>query len=102
MFLWNESLSAELDCSLLKGQSLKRIKTYYIKATNCVMTDTNCCSQEVTSFNLNSVLNCSKFCCPYPARKGVKGNFHFAINAMCWEMTSVLIKSMDKKGDGLL
>ena len=66
------------------------------------MTDTNCCSQEVTFFNLNSVLNSLKFCCPYSARKRVKGNFNFVIDAMCWEMTSVLIKSMGKKGDGLL
>ena len=66
------------------------------------MIDTNCCSQKVTFFNFNSVLNSLKFCCPYSARKRVKGNFNFVIDAMCWEMKSVLIKSMGKKGDGLL
>ena len=66
------------------------------------MTDTNCCSQEVTSFNLNSVLNSLKFCCPYPVRKGVKGNFNFAIDAMCWQMMTVPIKSVGEKGDVLL
>ena len=32
----------------------------------------------------------------------MKGNFNFVIDAMCWEMTPVLIKSVGKKGDGLL
>ena len=31
MFPWNETLSAELDCSLLKGQSLNRIKHTTLK-----------------------------------------------------------------------
>ena len=49
MFPWNETLSAELDCSLLNAQSwnkIKQIKHIVEGKQPCVMIDTNNSSED--------------------------------------------------------
>ena len=56
MFPWNETLSAELDCSLLNTQSLnkvKQIKQIVVKGSN---RDTNNSSQDYFLMFKNSVM----------------------------------------------
>ena len=59
MFPWNETLSAELDCSLLNAQSwnkIKQINHIVVRRATVLMIDINNSSQEYFLMFKNSVI----------------------------------------------
>ena len=71
MFPWNETLSAELDCSLLNAQSWNKIKHIVVRrATVCDewrmwWLFQNNSSQDYFLMFRNTVINSLNLCCPY-------------------------------------